>query len=374
MVPAAALAEELARRGHHVALVSDDRGVRFPGLFEDVETHVLPAGRLGGGPLGWLRAAGKMMAGRSMALRALQGIAAELRDRLRRLSRLARRCSRRFARASRRSSMSRTRCSAGSTAMSRARSTRSAPPTTRSSGSRTSGCPRRISSAIRCARRSSRSAHRPYPMLEEDGIFRVLVTGGSQGASILSQVVPDGLALLPGPFPPPDAGDSPGADRGHRDRPRQIQRARHPRRNRDLPPRHARASGVDAYRHRARRRLDDRRAHRRGPSGHPGAAADRHRRSPDRQRARDHQGGRRADDPAALIHRLRARQADPEAGPRYPRARECRRAGVEMRSSRCRARPRRPRRDRFTRPRPRSTSAALRCKPEGRPMRRSVGA
>ncbi|WP_204350210.1 glycosyltransferase, partial [Klebsiella pneumoniae] len=31
MVPAAALAAELAERGHHVALVSDDRGVRFPG-------------------------------------------------------------------------------------------------------------------------------------------------------------------------------------------------------------------------------------------------------------------------------------------------------------------------------------------------------
>jgi UDP-N-acetylglucosamine--N-acetylmuramyl-(pentapeptide) pyrophosphoryl-undecaprenol N-acetylglucosamine transferase len=39
--------------------------------------------------------------------------------------------------------------------------------------------------------------NRPYPILEEDGIFRVLVTGGSQGASVLSQVVPDGLALLP---------------------------------------------------------------------------------------------------------------------------------------------------------------------------------
>jgi UDP-N-acetylglucosamine--N-acetylmuramyl-(pentapeptide) pyrophosphoryl-undecaprenol N-acetylglucosamine transferase len=41
---------------------------------------------------------------------------------------------------------------------------------------------------------------RPYPLLEEDGIFRVLVTGGSQGASILSQVVPDGLAMLPVTF------------------------------------------------------------------------------------------------------------------------------------------------------------------------------
>ena len=39
-----------------------------------------------------------------------------------------------------------------------------------------------------------------YPLLEEDGIFRVLVTGGSQGASVLSQVVPDGLAMLPVQF------------------------------------------------------------------------------------------------------------------------------------------------------------------------------
>jgi len=67
MVPAAALAVELARRGHQVALVSDERGVRFPGLFEGVETHVLPAGRLGGGPIGYLKAARQMLAGRAMA-------------------------------------------------------------------------------------------------------------------------------------------------------------------------------------------------------------------------------------------------------------------------------------------------------------------
>jgi UDP-N-acetylglucosamine--N-acetylmuramyl-(pentapeptide) pyrophosphoryl-undecaprenol N-acetylglucosamine transferase len=41
---------------------------------------------------------------------------------------------------------------------------------------------------------------KPFPLLEEDGIFRVLVTGGSQGASILSRVVPDGLAMLPVSF------------------------------------------------------------------------------------------------------------------------------------------------------------------------------
>jgi UDP-N-acetylglucosamine--N-acetylmuramyl-(pentapeptide) pyrophosphoryl-undecaprenol N-acetylglucosamine transferase len=37
----------------------------------------------------------------------------------------------------------------------------------------------------------------PFPEFTEDSLFRVLVTGGSQGASILASVVPDGLAMLP---------------------------------------------------------------------------------------------------------------------------------------------------------------------------------
>ena len=56
MIPAHALAAELQQRGHHVMLITDERGARIPGLFEGVITHVLPAGRLGGGPL--RRAAG----------------------------------------------------------------------------------------------------------------------------------------------------------------------------------------------------------------------------------------------------------------------------------------------------------------------------
>ena len=36
-----------------------------------------------------------------------------------------------------------------------------------------------------------------FPALGEEGLFRVLVTGGSQGARVLSEVVPDGLSMLP---------------------------------------------------------------------------------------------------------------------------------------------------------------------------------
>ncbi|MFN7159535.1 MAG: glycosyltransferase, partial [Erythrobacter cryptus] len=36
-----------------------------------------------------------------------------------------------------------------------------------------------------------------FPAFTEEGLLRVLVTGGSQGARVLSEVVPDGLAMLP---------------------------------------------------------------------------------------------------------------------------------------------------------------------------------
>jgi len=67
MVPAHALAAELHSRGHGVMLITDERGARFPGLFENVPVHVLPAGRLGGGPIGWLKAIRSVIAGRSEA-------------------------------------------------------------------------------------------------------------------------------------------------------------------------------------------------------------------------------------------------------------------------------------------------------------------
>ena len=67
MVPAHALAAELKARGHGVMLVTDDRGARIPGLFDDVPTHLLPAGRLGGGPIGFLKAMRAVLAGRRAA-------------------------------------------------------------------------------------------------------------------------------------------------------------------------------------------------------------------------------------------------------------------------------------------------------------------
>jgi UDP-N-acetylglucosamine--N-acetylmuramyl-(pentapeptide) pyrophosphoryl-undecaprenol N-acetylglucosamine transferase len=67
MMPAFALGAELLRRGHRVALVTDERGTKIPGCPDKIVTHILPAGRMTGGPLGWLRAASNIGRGREMA-------------------------------------------------------------------------------------------------------------------------------------------------------------------------------------------------------------------------------------------------------------------------------------------------------------------
>jgi UDP-N-acetylglucosamine--N-acetylmuramyl-(pentapeptide) pyrophosphoryl-undecaprenol N-acetylglucosamine transferase len=200
MVPAAALAEELMRRGHRVALVSDARGVRFPGLFDGVQTHVLPAGRFQvKRPQGWFGAVREMARGRAMArelyrnfkpaavigfggypaMPALlaafaEGIPTAVHEQNAVLGRVNRLVSRRV----------------DAIATSYAQTERLAPKL----ASRTHLVGNPVREAV------LRLRAKPYPLLEEDGIFRVLVTGGSQGASVLSQVVPDGLAMLPVSF------------------------------------------------------------------------------------------------------------------------------------------------------------------------------
>ncbi|NJC05324.1 UDP-N-acetylglucosamine--N-acetylmuramyl-(pentapeptide) pyrophosphoryl-undecaprenol N-acetylglucosamine transferase [Sphingomonas kaistensis] len=67
MIPAHALAAELKARGHGVMLVTDARGSRIPGLFDGVPIHVLPAGRLTKTPWGMLKALRSVMAGRREA-------------------------------------------------------------------------------------------------------------------------------------------------------------------------------------------------------------------------------------------------------------------------------------------------------------------
>ena len=200
MVPAAALAAELTRRGHRVALVSDARGIRFPGLFEGIQTHVLPAGRFQlKRPLGWLPAGREMWRGRAMARElyrtfrpaavvgfggypALPALLAAFADKIptavHEQNAVLGRVNRLVAR----------RVDAIATSYGE----------TERLPARLAGKVHTVGNPVRAVVLALRA--KPYPLLDEDGIFRVLVTGGSQGASVLSQVVPDGLAMLPVQF------------------------------------------------------------------------------------------------------------------------------------------------------------------------------
>ena len=199
MIPAHALADELMRRGHRVALVTDDRGARIPGLFEGVPVHILPAGRLGGGPVGWLKAISKIFTGRAMASRlyetfepsavigfggypALPALMAAQRDRIPTL------VHEQNAVLGRVNRILSGRVDAIATAY---------PNVQRLAKSRESKT-HLIGNPVRDEVLALRD--QPYPELTDEGVFRLLVTGGSQGATVLSEVVPEGLGLLPEHF------------------------------------------------------------------------------------------------------------------------------------------------------------------------------
>lgn len=199
MMPAHALAGVLKARGHEVALITDERGRRIPGLFDGLEVHVMPAGRVQGGPIGWLKAWSGIRAGRAMAKRLFKTkkpkavigfggypaypallaaldtkVATGVHEQNAVLGRVNRLLARRvdlIATAYRTVQRLRPRDAAKVYLV---------------------GNPVRDE-----VKRIGRAA---FPPLWGDSAVRVLVTGGSQGASILSEVVPDGLGLVPEPL------------------------------------------------------------------------------------------------------------------------------------------------------------------------------
>ncbi|HYJ29802.1 MAG TPA: undecaprenyldiphospho-muramoylpentapeptide beta-N-acetylglucosaminyltransferase [Allosphingosinicella sp.] len=199
MIPAHALAEELMRRGHRVALVTDDRGARIPGLFEGVQVHVLPAGRLSGGPVGWLRATRNIFTGRAMALRLYEtfrpsavigfggypALPALLAARADKVPTLIHEQNAVLGRVN--------RLMAG-----KVDAVATAYDDVQRLPAKAKDKVHLVGNPVRDEVLALREL--PFPAIDEDGIFRLLVTGGSQGATILSQVVPEGLALLPEHF------------------------------------------------------------------------------------------------------------------------------------------------------------------------------
>ncbi|WP_226017189.1 undecaprenyldiphospho-muramoylpentapeptide beta-N-acetylglucosaminyltransferase [Novosphingobium sp. FKTRR1] len=196
LIPAFALAVELDRRGHHVALVTDERGAKIPGKPDFLPAHVLPAGRLGKNPVALAKGLSAIWRGRSMALRLFDSFepscvvgfggypalpallaaqAAKIPTLIHEQNAVLGRVNRFLAK----------RVDAIATAYHEVE--RLDP--------KLWGKVRLVGNPVRPEVLSLRG--QPFPAFTEDSLFRVLVTGGSQGASILADVVPDGLAMLP---------------------------------------------------------------------------------------------------------------------------------------------------------------------------------
>jgi UDP-N-acetylglucosamine--N-acetylmuramyl-(pentapeptide) pyrophosphoryl-undecaprenol N-acetylglucosamine transferase len=195
MIPAHALAAELKRRGHSVLLITDERGARFPGLFEGMPVHILPAGRLGGGPIGWLKALVSVAKGRAEAKRLyrehrpdavvgfggypafpslLAASAMRIPTVIHEQNAVMGRVNRLLA----------GEAAAIGTAYDQIDRLK----------------PRYREKAVLVGNpvreEIARLGELPFPPFDEVAPLKILVTGGSQGASVLGQVVPEGLGML----------------------------------------------------------------------------------------------------------------------------------------------------------------------------------
>jgi len=195
MIPAHALAAELKSRGHGVLLITDERGARFPGLFENMPVHILPAGRLGGGPIGWLKALGSVVKGRGQAKRLyrehrpdavigfggypafpslLAASAMRIPTVLHEQNAVMGRVNRLLA------------GDAEAIGTAYDQIDRLKPKYERKAVL--------VGNPVR--KEIARLGELPFPPFDEVAPLKILVTGGSQGATILSQVVPEGLGML----------------------------------------------------------------------------------------------------------------------------------------------------------------------------------
>ena len=195
MMPAHALAEDLIARGHTVSLITDARGARLEGILTNGPRHVIEASTLGKNPLKWPGAWMKIRAGRRTVARLIEddspavvigfggypvlpamlaaqkaGVPTIIHEQNAVLGRV-------------------NRLVAGKADV----IATSFPDTGRVKPDHAEKVAL-VGNPVREA--IAEIGRQAYPALETDGIFHVLVTGGSLGASVFGEVVPSALGQL----------------------------------------------------------------------------------------------------------------------------------------------------------------------------------
>jgi UDP-N-acetylglucosamine--N-acetylmuramyl-(pentapeptide) pyrophosphoryl-undecaprenol N-acetylglucosamine transferase len=194
--PAQALAETLLARGHRLALITDQRGAEYGGALGRIDTYRISARRLGGGPIGILmgllalgrglfqarRLLKRLMPGAvvgfggypslpTMAAASLGGFRTMVHEQNAVLGRVNRLLAPRVARIA--TSFA---AVSGIRAMDRNKIVQTGNP----------------------VRGEIAALHgTDYAPPAEDGPVRILITGGSQGARVMSRVPPAAVAMLP---------------------------------------------------------------------------------------------------------------------------------------------------------------------------------
>lgn len=195
LTPAFALAHELERRGHHVALITDARGAEIPGKPDFLPAHVLPAGRFGKNPLAWPKGIAAVLEGRGMARRLYESfepsavvgfggypaLPALLAARSAGVPTVIHEQNAVLGRVNR-------LLAGGVNAIA------TAYPEVDRLKPKHADKVHLVGNPVRPQVLELRDE--PFPPFTAEGLLRVLVTGGSQGARVLSEVVPDGLAML----------------------------------------------------------------------------------------------------------------------------------------------------------------------------------
>ncbi|MEL6238439.1 MAG: undecaprenyldiphospho-muramoylpentapeptide beta-N-acetylglucosaminyltransferase [Pseudomonadota bacterium] len=199
LIPAFALATELEARGHHVALITDVRGAKIPGKPDSVPAHVIPVGRFGKNPLKWPAGISAVLEGRRMAQRVFEtfepsavigfggypALPALLAANSARIPSVVHEQNAVLGRVN--------RLLAG-----RVDAIATSYPEVQRLKSKFANKTHLVGNPVREEVLALRD--QDFPALTDESLLRVLVTGGSQGARILSEVVPDGLAMLPPPL------------------------------------------------------------------------------------------------------------------------------------------------------------------------------
>ena len=196
MTPARALGQDLLSRGYDVALITDERGRKYDAMFEGMDIHQVKSGTLGKGLLGKLSGVMNLGLGFTKSISLLKSLKPKLvvgfggypsvpamyaaqrlkiKTVIHEQNAIIGKANAFLAPKAERIAMS-IQNDNGIDELDRIRSV-------------VTGNPVRSDIAA--------LYNKPYPKIDKNGAFRILIMGGSLGATVFSEVVPKALAKLP---------------------------------------------------------------------------------------------------------------------------------------------------------------------------------